>query len=71
MRSVGLISALLCRLFIESTDHRDKEETHNNIIAIEDLHEAKEHVPLDGSRKRIQMLKMIEIRISGSTCAVY
>ena len=65
MRSRELISALLHQFFVESADLQDKEEAHSNVLATEDLHETKEHVPLNDSRKGIQMLRMIKIGISG------
>lgn len=53
MRSEKYISAPSHRYSVEITDPERKEQTHGNVLATEDLHETKEHMPLDGSRKRI------------------
>jgi len=66
MQSGEKISALFRRFFVGSTNLQSEEETHSNVFTAEDLHETKEHVPLGGWRKRIQMLKIVEIRITSS-----
>ena len=69
MRPGESISALLYRFFIESTDLQNEENTHSNVFATEDFHETKEHMPLEDSGKRIQVLRMAEIRIANSIYA--
>ena len=66
MQSGENISALLRQLFVGNTNPQNEEKTHSDVLAAEDLHETKEHVPLARWRKRIQMLKIVQIRITNS-----
>jgi len=69
MQSGEKISALLRRFSVGNTNLQNEEETHSDVFAAEDLHQTKEHVPLAGWRKRIQMLKIVEIKITSSIYA--
>ena len=71
MRSGESISALLRRFFVENTDLQNEEEAHGNVFATEDLHEAKEHVLLEGSGKGVQVLRMVEIRNASNVSSVW
>ena len=53
MRSRNFISAPLYRYLVKGTDPQRKEQTHDSVFTAENLHEAEEHMPLDGSGKRI------------------
>ena len=66
MQSGEKMSTLLRRFFVGNANPQNEKETHRDIFVAEDLHEAKEHVPLGGWRKRIQMLKIVGIRITSS-----
>jgi hypothetical protein len=49
---------------MEITDLQGEKKTHDNIFTTEDLHETKEHMSLDSSGERIQVLGVIGMRIA-------
>ena len=54
----------------KSAHLQNKEETHSNIFAPEDLQDTEEDIPLESSGKGVQVLGMLAIRVTGSVCGV-